>query len=213
VNVNTNPGAYPLKLSFVYNDISGNRVVDDQVITLLVYGLPQVEVSFYQDPGMILAGEPVSLPIQITNLGRKSTILGNLKVTAGDSELTNNTSLIGTLEPGGYFTLDPMLTAIQAGPLDIEITINYTDDFNQPRTLIQTLQITVEEAPEMEPIDTGMITPEMMQPETFWQKVVRFLKGLLGLDSGIPEPQLPPEMMPSEETSPEVQPPVKKPLG
>ncbi len=39
VNVSTVPGAYTLKLSFVYNDAKGNRLVDDQVITLLVYAL------------------------------------------------------------------------------------------------------------------------------------------------------------------------------
>jgi hypothetical protein len=54
VNVNTNPGAYPLKLSFVYNDVSGNRVVDDQVVTLLVYSLPQIEIGFYQETGMVI---------------------------------------------------------------------------------------------------------------------------------------------------------------
>jgi len=41
VNVTAQPGAYPLKLSFVYIDAKGNRLVDDQVITLLVYSLPR----------------------------------------------------------------------------------------------------------------------------------------------------------------------------
>ena len=213
VNVNTNPGAYPLKLSFVYNDVSGNRVVDDQVVTLLVYSLPQIEIGFYQETGIIMANQPAMLPLQITNLGRKSAILGNMKVTAPDAELTNNTSLIGTLEPGGYFTLDPLLTAMQAGPLELEISINYTDDFNQPRTITQTLSLVVEEAPEMDPFEDGMFPPEMpQQPETFLQKVVRFIKGLLGLDSAVPEPEIWPEMMPGE-IYPEDAPPIKRPLG
>jgi len=31
---------------------NGERIVDDQVITLLVYSLPKVEIGFYRDPGI-----------------------------------------------------------------------------------------------------------------------------------------------------------------
>ncbi len=38
----------------------------------------------------------------------------------------------------------------QAGSQDITVTITYTDDFNQPRSIIQTLTVDVMEAPVME---------------------------------------------------------------
>lgn len=191
VNVNTQPGAYPLKLSFVYTDSKGNRIVDDQVITLLVYSLPQVEVSFYRDPGTLFTGQPNMLPLQVTNLGRKSSVLGNMKVTAEGADVTNNIMLVGTLDPGGYFTLDAQLMPFQAGPLTLNITINYTDDFNQPRLIETTLDVMVEEMPTPEPsMGEGMNgeMPPAVVEETFWDKVLRFVKGLLGLDSGKPEP-------------------------
>ena len=47
-NVSTQPGVYTLKVSYLYSDAKGNRIVDDQVITLLVFSLPQVEISFYR---------------------------------------------------------------------------------------------------------------------------------------------------------------------
>ncbi len=191
VNVNTQPGAYPLKLSFVYTDSKGNRIVDDQVITLLVYSLPQVEVSFYRDPGMLFTGQPNMLPLQVTNLGRKSSVLGNMKVTAEGADVTNNTMLVGTLDPGGYFTLDAQLMPFQAGPLTLNITINYTDDFNQPRLIETKLDVMVEEMPTPEPgmgEGTNGEMPPVVVEETFWDKVLRFVKGLLGLDSGKPQP-------------------------
>jgi hypothetical protein len=102
---------------------------------------------------------------------------------------------------------------MQAGPLELEISINYTDDFNQPRTITQTLSLIVEEATEMDPLENGMFMPEMpQQPETFLQKVLRFIKGLLGLDSAVPEPEIWPEMMPGE-IYPEEAPSIKRPLG
>lgn len=198
VNVSANPGAYALKLSMVYIDEKGRRIVDDQVITLLVYQIPQIEVNFYRDPGVISAMQPNSLPLQVVNLGRKSTVLGNMNVTTSSgAELMNNTSLVGTLDAGGYFPLDVMVIPNEPGEIELTIVINYTDDFNQARVIEKTLPVTVAEAP---PMDMGPTTGEpgseggmptdagSMGEETFWQKVVRFFKGLLGLDSGTPQP-------------------------
>ncbi len=214
VNVSANPGAYALKLSLVYIDGKGRRIVDDQVITLLVYQIPQVEVSFYRDPGVVMAMQPNSLPLQVVNLGRKSTVLGNMTVTTSSgAELMNNTSLVGTLDAGGYFPLDVMLIPNEPGEVELKVLINYTDDFNQARQIEKTITVTVAEAP---PVDMGPTTGEpgtdgmpvdpgaMGGQETFWDKVVRFFKGLFGLDSG-PE-------QPSEPSMP-VDPNTGKPLG
>jgi hypothetical protein len=201
VNVTAAPGAYTLKLSFVYSDAKGNRLVDDQVITLLIYSLPQVEVSFYRDPGMFSAGMENILPLQITNLGKKTYVLGNMKVTAENADVYNNVLMVGALDPGGYFTLDASLMPYQEGPLELKIQINYTDDFNQPRTIDQVIPVEILPAPEIPPeIDNGTggggVIVEPVQ-ETFWQKVVRFFKGLFGAGSGKDEqpvnPEIPPE--------------------
>ena len=90
VNTTTEPGAYSFKLSFVYDDQKGNRLVDNQVITLLVYSLPNIEVSFYQDAGIFSAGMQSILPLQVTNLGKNGAVLGNMKVTAENAEFFNN---------------------------------------------------------------------------------------------------------------------------
>ena len=209
VNVTAQPGAYPLKLSFIYNDAKGNRIVDDQIITLLVYSLPQVEVSFYRDAGMFTAGMENILPLQVTNLGRKTSVLGNMKVTAENADVMNNVLMIGALDPGGYFTLDASLMPYQEGPLDLMVTINYTDDFNQPRFIEQIIPIEIQPAMEIPPDmgEGGMPDGEVIvepSPETFWQKVLRFFKGLIGLDSGKQQPVegFPPEEIPSEEYMP-----------
>ena len=58
VNVTASPGAYAFKISFVYDDPKGARLVNDQVITMLVYQLPQVEVGFYRDRAYFSPGSP-----------------------------------------------------------------------------------------------------------------------------------------------------------
>ncbi len=196
VNVTTNPGAYPLKISFAYNDSSGATFVDDQVITLLVQSPPLLELGFYRDPGALFAGQSNFLPVQIVNLGRKSAVLGTMRITAGDAYIENNSILIGTLEAGGYFTLDPMVIPNGPGSLEILIEVSYTDDFNLPQQISQTITVDVQDAPIIEPPidggefppDEGGLPPDSGGTETFWQKVVRFFKGLFGLDSGIQQP-------------------------
>lgn len=233
VNSTTEPGAYPMKISFTFNSDSGIVYTDDQVITLLVYSPPNLEVSFYQDPGMFFLGQPGPLPLQVVNLGRKQAVLGSMRVSASSGELSQNTTLVGPLEPGGYYTLDAMLIPAEPGPQDLTVSIEYTDDFNQPQTITRTLTIEVQDAPVMDPgleggipgpdggMDPGMdpgMGPEVGMPgsggsETFLQKVWRFLRGLLGLDSGqgSPDPGFPGDM-PSEEVPPDFA-PVPIPVG
>jgi uncharacterized repeat protein (TIGR01451 family) len=206
VNVSTKPGAYPLKLSFVYTDERGNRYTDDQVITLLVYALPQLEISFYRDPNPIYAGQPNALPLQVVNLGRNTSVLGNMEVNGEGAEFINNVILVGALDPGGYFTLDATVIPEQAGQLELNVTISYTDDFGQSQTITQTLTLDVLEAPMMGPEEGYLPEEPSAPPETFWQAVWRFIRGLLGLDSGRPSPTAPGVEGPLE-VEPEIAPP------
>jgi hypothetical protein len=188
VNVSTEPGAYPIVLTFSYLTDKGASVNDDQVITLLVYSLPNLDVSFYRPVDPFFVGQPGALPIQIVNLGKRSAVLGNVKVTTENGTLENGTSLVGALDPGGYYTLDAMLTPDQAGTLKLTITVDYTDDFNQARTVVKTLEVEVSESTdELGPGGPsgggGDVVPV---EETFFQKVWRFILGLFGLDSAPP---------------------------
>jgi hypothetical protein len=220
VNVTTTPGAYPLKISFTYVDEQNHSFVDDQVITLLIYRLPLVEISFYQEVSPFYTGQPNMLPLQVVNLGRNSIILGNMRVNGKNGQFINNAILVGTLDPGGYFTLDATYIPDLPGAVDLVVSIDYTNDFNQSQVITKTLSIDVMEQPIVEPPVDGNqnggneVTPPTS--ETFLQKIWRFLLGLFGLDSGISTNQ-PSEYQAIETVSPEqpiivpVQPPLKGP--
>lgn len=192
VNVSTNPGAYPMKITFSYLNDRNEVVNDEQVITLLVYSLPNVDVSFYRPLDPFFAGQPGALPIQVVNIGRRSAVFGNIKVEAAGGIVENATSLVGSLEAGGYFTLDSLLIPDQPGTLTLTFTIDYVDDFNEPRTITKSIDVEVMEAmidPSLDPslnggggdMGDGGFPP--VTEETVWQKVWRFILGLLGLDS------------------------------
>ena len=123
--VNSLPSpALPLKVSWCTTP-GGTRAVDDQLITLLVFALPQLETVFYRDAGIIYKDQQTTLPIQITNLSRKSVVLGNMTVSTDSGDLQNNTSLVGSLDPGGYFTLDVMYTPHTEGPAKVNVSISH----------------------------------------------------------------------------------------
>ena len=95
----------------------------------------------------------------------------------------------------------------------MNVTIEYTDDFNEPRTINKTLEVEVMEDMEEPVIDPSMggggggggEVPVMVEPETPIQRVWRFVLGLLGLDSAPPSggEQIPPgEEMPAPEVKP-----------
>ena len=194
VNTTAKPGAYALKISFVYKDDGGTSYTDDQVITLLIYAPPVIEISFYVPPEPFFVGMPGGLPLQVVNLDRNSVVLGRMQASVETGELSNNVLPIGLLDAGGYFTLDAVFTPAQAGTAELTVTVDYLDDFNQPQRIVQVLPIEVGEA---QPGfgggggggggDIGL-EPTPPAPESLWQKVVRFIKGLFGLDSapGVP---------------------------
>lgn len=189
VNVSTNPGAYPMKVTFSYLNEKGEAINDEQVITLLVYSLPQLDISFYRPPDPFFVGQPGMLPIQVVNLGKRTAVLGTIKVESTNGMVENATSLVGSLDAGGYFTLDAMLFPEQSGPMTLEVTIDYTDDFNQPRTITRALEIEVMEGMQEPIVEPGMNGGEPLPApvqETTWQRIWRFVLGIFGLDSAPP---------------------------
>jgi len=194
VNTTAKPGAYALKISFVYKDDGGSSYTDDQVITLLIYAPPVIEISFYVPPDPFFVGVPGGLPLQVVNLDRNSVVLGRMQASVETGELSNNVLPIGLLDAGGYFTLDAVFTPAQAGTAELTVTVDYLDDFNQSQRIIQVLPVEVGEAqPGFEGGGGGGggdigLEPTPQAPESFWQKVVRFIKGLFGLDSA---PEIP----------------------
>ena len=193
VNTSTDPGAYPLKVTFSYVNDKNEPINDDQVITLLVYSLPNVDVSFYRPLDPFFVGQPGALPIQVVNVGKRAVVLGNITLKSDMGTIENGTGLVGSLDMGGYFTMDAMFTPEKSGTATIDVTIDYTDDFNEPRQISKTLQVDVQEgmpeAPTMEPSSQGGggggQAPAIIQ-ETPIQKAWRFVLGLLGLDSAPP---------------------------
>jgi hypothetical protein len=89
--------------------------------------------------------------------------------------------------------------------MSLSVTIEYTDDFNQPRVINESLQIEVMEGMQEPILEPGMegggeVMPIPAEENTF-QKIWRFVLGLFGLDSA-PPPTNDPGIVPGIEEQP-----------
>ncbi|MBN1668792.1 MAG: hypothetical protein JW862_16980 [Anaerolineales bacterium] len=190
VNASTQPGAYSLKVTFTYFDAQGNPFVDDQIITLLVHRLPRLDVSFYRPPDPLRVGQPGMLPLQVVNQDRASARIGNLQLACLNAQIEVSSASVGTLEEGGYFTQDVVILPTQAGLLELVVTLEYFDDFNQLQSLQYSLNLEVVDspAPAQPPAETSL-EPDVPQTGVesarppFLTVLWRLMLGFLGLDS------------------------------
>ena len=194
VNSDLEPGVYPLNLTFTYSDEDGNDFTDNQIITLLVFLVPSIQINFYEIPDTYNVGEQGTLPIQVVNLSGDDILLGDILVEVDNAELSNYTTFVGTLESGGTFTMDTDITPNEAGEFPVTVTLNYQDNFKEAETITETLTITVAGQGFGGPGQgqmQGTLTAQdgIQQPggtqsgDSFWNIVLRFIRGMIGFDS------------------------------
>lgn len=189
VDGTADPKSHSLPISLSYDDSHGTRHSDTQQLSLIVRRIPELQASFYRQPDVLMVGMPVPLSVEVVNVGRNSVDVIGLQVTSQQLELQEQESpLVGPTESGASIYLDLLATPQESGTAEVLATITYRDDFNRYQTITKTLEIEVMESPEGPQAGTsqpGMPGGEEVeeQPETFWGKVGRFFKGLLGLGS------------------------------
>lgn len=180
VDGSANPGAYTLPVAMAYDDARGTRHTDLQVISLLVYRRPHFQIDFYRPVEGATVGIPFPLPIEVINLGRTMINVSTLEVTSEQLEISDGSLYVGPLDGGTSGSLEATAVAPQGGTVEILVTVHYLDDFDQPQTVTQTLTVEVEQ-PQEPPPEAAQAAEETK--EGFWDRVLRFLKGLLGLGS------------------------------
>jgi hypothetical protein len=179
VDGSAEPGAYSLPISLAYDDARGTRHIDDQRISLLVRRRPHLRISFFRPVEGALVGEPFELPIDVTNIGRTLVNISTVEVASEDLEIRDGSMYFGPLDGGTTGSLEATALAEAGGTAEVVVSVHYLDDFEQSRTITETLMVDVEAPPEALPEEEVAQESE----EGFWGKVLRLFRGLLGLGS------------------------------
>ena len=172
--------AYSLPVALAFDDAHGTRRTDSQLISLLVSRRPHFQIGFYQPVVTATVGVPFMLPVEVTNIGRTLVNVSTLEVASIQLEIQDGSLYLGPLDGGTSGSLEATATAIQGGAAEVVVSVHYLDDFEQPQVITKTLTIPVEE-----PAPAGAVAAENAQEQrgSFWDKVLRALRGLLGLGS------------------------------
>jgi hypothetical protein len=115
----------------------------------------------------------------VTNIGRTLVNVSTLELSSAQLEISEGSLYLGPLDGGTSGSLEATAVAQQGGIAEVLVTVRYLDDFDQPQVVTKTLTVEVEE-----PVAPASAEEESQeQEESFWGKVLRVLRGLLGLGS------------------------------
>ncbi|MFQ6101333.1 MAG: IPT/TIG domain-containing protein [Anaerolineae bacterium] len=174
-------GAYSLPVALAFDDARGTRHSDSQLISLLVRRRPHFQIDFYRPVETATVGVPFVLPVEVTNIGRTLVNVSTLELTSKQLEVSEGSLYLGPLDGGTSGSLEATAVAHEGGMAEVVVSVHYLDDFEQPQVMTQTLTVEVEESPETPPGAEQVSEGE--EEAGFWEKVLRFLRGLLGLGS------------------------------
>jgi hypothetical protein len=173
-------GSYSLPVALAFDDARGTRHTDSQLISLLVREQPHFRIDFYRPVGEPIVDEPFTLPVEVTNIGRTLVNVNSLELTSEELEIQDGSLYLGPLDAGTSGSLEATGIAYEGGTAEIVVNVHYLDDFDQARVMTKTLVVEVEEprepAPEAEQASTE-------QEAGFWRRLLRILRGLVGLGS------------------------------
>lgn len=184
-------GIYSLPVTLRYQQPDGTAAEDKLTISLVVVVPPKLQFDSQGGiPPSVMVGDSVPILLDITNRGNKVVNLGDAIIEAENGiVVSGDTTFLGTLQINGDISLASTVIADAEGTLVITLTINYLDDLNQPRTLVQTFETEVIAAPPTQVV--SFPTPDMsfeppiveVQPNNNDDFLGRLLLGLLGLGS------------------------------
>ena len=144
-------GVYVMTVGLEFSGSGEKPITRDEQISLVVKVLPQLLFNFYRPLQPAVVGQPIDLPIEILNVGRKAVASNEAELVSGDLSVETAKIYVGTLDSGIPFTWDARATADSPGEKRFTIRVHYIDDFNQPQVFEGERMITVEAAPEVDP--------------------------------------------------------------
>ncbi len=171
--------AYGIPVLLAYEDARGTSRTDLQRISLIVQRRPILQIGFYRPVEGMMVGMPFPLPVEVINLGKSTINVSTLEVKSEKLEIQNGSLYVGPLDGGTSASLEATAVAQEPGTVEVVVYVNYLDDLNRPRVVTHTLTVEVQAPPE--PVGQESAPPE--EKSGFWDTILRFLRGLLGLGS------------------------------
>lgn len=169
VQPNAEHKVYTLLANLNYQDEDGNKLEEQETISLPVIKEIKLVTSDIIIPTEVYPGNPTSITLDLYNTGRSS--IRNLIInTEGDFEVQNGTLFIGTLEAGQDDYYDATLVAQQEGELQGKVILSYEDEMGNTYQLEKPFTLNV-----MLPPEPPSFGPEMPMEEVGQSPVKKWM--------------------------------------
>lgn len=177
------PGPYVLELTFSYVDLNGQALSNTEVISLVVSRQVVLAIAALTEVTSLTAGRPEPFPVEVLNQGGSTVKVTTIEMTGSAGvRVQEGTRYVGELDSGASDALEPLVTAGEAGPAELTVSVRYLDDLNNEQVVNKVFSLIVDEAPAGTAVEGGAA------PAASGNLLLRILKGFLGLGASPPLP-------------------------
>ncbi len=163
---------YNITANFEYEDDENNEYKSSENIGVPVYQESKLDIDpiNYQTNAMV--GDNIPITCNFYNTGKVTLYNFKVTLTADNATVNNGTYYIGNFNPGGQDVYEGSIIPNEAGELKAKVKFTYEDSTGEVKEKEEELNITVEEAPPMDPNagPDGMPMPDGAMGETPWFK-------------------------------------------
>lgn len=206
------PGVYVLDIGLSYNDVDGEPLSSNEIVTMLVSRRVSLAINPYAVVTQTMVGASLPFAVELINAGAATVSIGNVSVVGGRyMDVESVPRFVGALDQGGAdlieATLNPRAPSEDA---EVQVVVEYLDDFNQTQTFTETFVFVIDDVPDF---DEGLEETAPPPPERGF--FARLLRGLFGLGASPPtepmqEPSIGPDRPPNGRSSGNVEPAVEE---
>ena len=163
---------YNITANFEYEDDENNEYKSSENIGVPVYQESKLDIDpiNYQTNAMV--GDSIPINANFYNTGKVTLYNFKVTLTADNATVNNGTYYIGNFNSGGQDVYEGSIMPNEAGEIKGKLKFTYEDSTGEVKEKEEDINITVEEAPPMDPNagPDGMPLPDGAMGDTPWYK-------------------------------------------
>lgn len=163
---------YNITANFEYEDDENNEYKSSENIGVPVYQESKLDIDpiNYQTNAMV--GDSIPINANFYNTGKVTLYNFKVTLTADNATVNNGTYYIGNFNSGGQDVYEGSIMPNEAGEIKGKLKFTYEDSTGEVKEKEEDINITVEEAPPVDPNmgPDGMPLPDGAMGDTPWYK-------------------------------------------
>lgn len=164
---------YTITANFEYEDDANNEYKSSENIGVPVYQESKLDIDPINYQTNAFVGDNIPITCNFYNTGKVTLYNFKVTLTSDKATINNGTYYIGNFNSGGQDVYEGSIMPNEAGELKAKIKFSYEDSTGEVKEKEEDINITVEEAPPMDPNagPDGMPMPDgPMMGDTPWYK-------------------------------------------